>query len=73
MLFKNVSEIKAILPIGVGNDFNRLKPHIENAENRYIKPLLGLDIYNALVTFIEIIHVAGAFRLKVKKKGQRNH
>lgn len=49
MLFSNVSEIKAILPIGVGNDFNRLKPHIENAENRYIKPLLGLDIYNALI------------------------
>ena len=49
MLFSNVSEIKAILPIGVGNDFNRLKPHIENAENRYIKPLLGFDIYNALV------------------------
>ncbi len=48
MLFQNVNEIKAILPIGVGNDFNRLKPHIENAENRYIKPLLGFDIYNQL-------------------------
>lgn len=49
MLFSNVTEIKAILPIGVGNDFNRLKPHIENAENRYIKPLLGFDMYTALV------------------------
>lgn len=49
MLFSNVTEIKAILPIGVGNDFNRLKPHIENAENRYIKPLLGFDMYAALV------------------------
>jgi len=49
MLFSNVSEIKTILPIGVGNDFNRLKPHIENAQNRYIKPLLGLDMYEALV------------------------
>jgi len=48
MLFQNINEIKAILPIGVGNDFNRLKPHIENAENRYIKPLLGFDIYNQL-------------------------
>jgi hypothetical protein len=48
MLFQNVNEIKIILPIGVGNDFNRLKPHIENAENRYIKPLLGFDIYNQL-------------------------
>ena len=48
MLFQNINEIKTILPIGVGNDFNRLKPHIENAENRYIKPLLGFDIYNQL-------------------------
>jgi hypothetical protein len=48
MLFQNVNEIKTILPIGVGNDFNRLKPHIENAENRYVKPLLGFDIYNQL-------------------------
>ena len=50
MLFQNVLEIKTILPIGVGNDFNRLKPHIENAENSFIKPLLGLDMYNALQT-----------------------
>lgn len=44
MLLKTINEIKAILPVGTGNDFNRIKPHIENAENRYIKPLLGLDI-----------------------------
>ncbi len=50
MLFQTVNEIKAILPIGVGNDFNRLKPHIQNAENTFIKPLLGLDMYNALAT-----------------------
>ena len=48
MLLKTINEIKAILPVGTGNDFNRIKPHIENAENRYIKPLLGLDIYNQL-------------------------
>ena len=50
MLFSNVNEIKVILPIGVGNDFNRIKPHIANAENRYIKPLLGFEMYDALVT-----------------------
>ena len=49
MLFSTISEIKTILPIGVGNEFNRLKPHIENAENRYIKPLLGFDMYEALI------------------------
>lgn len=49
MLFSTINEIKTILPIGVGNDFNRLKPHIENAENSYIKPLLGFDMYEALI------------------------
>lgn len=51
MFFQNVNEVKAILPIGVGNDFNRLKPHIENAENRYIRPLLGFDICDELGEF----------------------
>jgi hypothetical protein len=53
MFFQNVNEIKAILPIGVGNDFNRLKPHIENAENKYIRPLLGFDICEELRVFYE--------------------
>lgn len=51
MLLSNVPEIKEILPIGVANDFNRLKPHIENAENVFIKPLLGLATYNMLSDF----------------------
>ncbi len=49
MLFKTVLEIKNILPIGIGNDFQRLKPHIANAENGFIKILLGLNMYNALI------------------------
>jgi len=51
MLFKDTDEISAILPIGVGNDFNRYKPHIENAEKRFIVPLIGADLYNDLVEF----------------------
>jgi hypothetical protein len=54
MLFSNVNEIKTILPIGVGNDFNRLKPHIENVENRYIKPLLGFDFYIEIESHYQI-------------------
>ena len=54
MLFSTISEIKTILPIGVGNDFNRLKPHIENAENRYIKPLLGFDFYSEIENHYQI-------------------
>ena len=53
MLLQTISEIKEFLPIGVGNDFNRLKPHIENAENKYIKPLLGIAIYDELQEFYD--------------------
>lgn len=53
MLFKNIAEIKTFLPIGAGNDFNRLKPHIENAENKYVKPLLGTAMYDELQEFYD--------------------
>ena len=53
MLFKTIAEIKNFLPIGAGNDLNRLKPHIENAENKFVKPLLGTAMYDELVEFYE--------------------
>ncbi len=53
MLFKTITEIKDFLPISTGNDFTRLKPHIENAENKFIKPLLGNDLYTDLLAFYE--------------------
>lgn len=53
MLFSTITEIKTFLPIGAGNDFNRLKPHIENAENKYIKPLLGTLMYDELQEFYD--------------------
>lgn len=59
MLFSNVTEIKSKLPIGAGNDFNRLKPHIENAENKYIKPLLGTAMYDELQEFYDTDYPAG--------------
>jgi len=49
-MLKGISSI--VLTLG-RNDFNRLKPHIENAENRYIKPLLGLPMYYSLQEFYE--------------------
>ena len=57
MLFQTITEIKTFLPIGTGNDFDRLKPHIENAENKYIKPLLGIDMYDELVEFYEALPI----------------
>lgn len=53
MLFKTIPEIKNFLPIGVGNDFMRLKPHIQNAENKYIKPVLGAAMFDELQEFYD--------------------
>lgn len=53
MLFKTISEIKTFLPVGAGNDYGRLKPHIENAEQKYIKPLLGTNMYEELEEFYD--------------------
>ena len=53
MLFNTIAEVKSFLPIGAGNDFSRLMPHIENAENRFIKPLLSSALYDELTEFYE--------------------
>lgn len=58
MLFKTIDEIKNFLPISIGNDFNRIKPHIENAENKFIKPLLGLNLYTDLLAFYQAVEPA---------------
>lgn len=58
MLFKTIAEIKEFLPVGAGNDFGRLKPHIENAENKYVKPLLGVAMYEELQEFYDMEYPA---------------
>ena len=68
MLFKTVNEIKDFLPIGAGNDFNRLKPHIGAAENKYIKPLLGTAMYDELQEFFEADYPAEPTEAQVATK-----
>jgi len=53
MLLTTIEEIKNLLPIGAGNDFNRLKPHLQNAETAFIKPLLGTEMYEEISEFYE--------------------
>ena len=43
MLLNSLSEIRQILPVGAGNDFLRLRPHMQNAETGFVLPLLGRD------------------------------
>jgi hypothetical protein len=53
MLFKTIDEIKQFLAVGAGTDFNRLKPHIQNAETAYLRPLLGAGLFNELQDFYD--------------------
>jgi hypothetical protein len=51
MLFKTIDEIKQFLAVGAGTEFNRLKPHIQNAETAYLRPLLGAGLFRELQDF----------------------
>lgn len=51
MLFKTIDEIKQFLAVGAGTDFNRLKPHIKNAETAFVRPLLGSGLFKELQDF----------------------
>ena len=53
MLFKTIDEIKQFLAVGAGTDFNRLKPHIQNAETAYLRPLLGPGLFSELQDFYD--------------------
>ena len=53
MLFKSIEEIKQFLALGAGTDFNRLKPHIQNAETAFLLPLLGPVLYSELQSFYD--------------------
>jgi hypothetical protein len=53
MLFKSIDEIKQFLAVGAGTDFNRLKPHIQNAETAFLLPLLGPVLYSELQSFYD--------------------
>ena len=53
MLFKSIDEIKQFLAVGAGTDFNRLKPHIQNAETAYLRPLLGNGLFKELQDFYD--------------------
>lgn len=48
MLFTSIEELKNHLVVGAGTDFNRLRPHIANAETAYIRPLLGSSLFDEL-------------------------
>jgi len=48
MLLTEISEIKRHVSINMTMDFNSISPYVELAERKYIKPILGLPLYNKL-------------------------
>lgn len=52
MLIRTTDELRLYIPVDVNLDFNTVKPSVEEAEELYIKPLLG-DYYPVLVGLYE--------------------
>jgi len=53
MLFTTILEIQNHLVVGNGTEFNRVKPHISNAETAYIQPLLGSGLFTQLQDYYD--------------------
>jgi len=51
MLFKNISEVRIVLKLSDSTTFDRLAPHLAQAEYSFIRPALGSDMYAALLTY----------------------
>ena len=48
MLLKDITDIKRVMQTSAATSYDRLEPHIQNAEKAFIIPLLGKEMYDAL-------------------------
>jgi len=53
MLIKTIEEIRELLPVSLASDFNKLKPHLANAERDYLVPAIGDNMILELEEFAE--------------------
>jgi hypothetical protein len=53
MLIKSIEDIRELVPVSLANDFNRLKPHLENAERDYLVPAIGKNMMLELNEFAD--------------------
>lgn len=53
MLINDVNEIRDLLPVSLASDFNKLKPHLANAERNYLVPAIGENMILELEEFVE--------------------
>lgn len=52
-LFKTVTDIKNYISVNVTTEFDTIKPYIEQAQIKFIKPVLGKILYNKLVDWVD--------------------
>jgi hypothetical protein len=53
MLITSIEQIKDFMPVSSANDFNRLKPHLENAERDFLVPAISKNMYLELQEFAD--------------------
>ncbi len=53
MLFTTIAQIKEYVAINLANEFNAIKPYIKQAETKFIKPVIGKDMYNDIDTYLQ--------------------
>jgi hypothetical protein len=51
MLLENIDDVKQVISISDATTFDRLFGHIVNAEQKYIFPIIGNELYGAIATF----------------------
>lgn len=68
MLLNSLSEIRQILPVGAGNDFLRLRPHMQNAETGFLLPLLGRGMIEELQEFYDDMPAGELTPVQLKMK-----
>ena len=68
MLLNSLSEIRLILPVGAGNDFLRLRPHMQNAETGFLLPVLGRGMIEELQEFYDEVPQGELTPVQLKMK-----
>ena len=54
MIFNSISDVQSVFTVANSSDFNRIAPHLANAERDYLLPILGENMYHELVEFSEL-------------------
>lgn len=52
MIIKNIDDIKKHIPLNTNEDIAKFAAQIDRAEQRYLKPVIGLDLYTSLDEYI---------------------